>query len=134
MREAGAVVDTDAVRQIFSVESAAWTATAILFLLVARLWNGTPAVLDRWLAFRTARAAEKAADWTRLREEINRLNAWCHELQEAVDDCRHREAEWMNRAIQAEATLQGYGEWRQIQAVRDAAKRIGKSIIDGGDE
>jgi hypothetical protein len=128
-----AVFDASALQQIFSWQSAAWTSTAVLLLFVVRMWNGAPAMLDRWLAFRTAKANEKSADWTRLRDEINRLNAWCHELQEAVDECRQREAEWMSRAVTAEATLQGYGEWRQIQAVREASKRLGKPIDGDGE-
>lgn len=102
-----------ALAQIFSTAGAAWTATTILALVALRMWSGLPQLLDKWLAYRTARAAEKAADWTRLRDEIERLQAWCSELQKEVDECRRREGEWMARAIAAEAAHLGFGEAHQ---------------------
>lgn len=102
-----------ALAQIFSVAGAAWTGTVILGLVVLRMWSGLPQILDKWLDYRTARAAEKAADWTRLRDEITRLREWCAELQHEVDECRRREGEWMSRAIAAEAAHLGFGEASQ---------------------
>lgn len=98
---------------------------AVLCLLAARIWSGLPNFMDRWLALKAARAAEKAADWSRLRdlchdhgEEITRLNSRCDFLQAEVDECRQREAEWMHRAIKAEAASEGMGE------ARNTAQRI----------
>lgn len=109
MRGAEAVFDSDAVRQIFSVEGAAWTSTLALILLVARLWNGAPAMLDRWLAWRAAKAAEKAADWSRLRDEVIRLS-------EAEHRCRNELADVTRRL----ATLEGYNIGRG-KAVQEAS-------------
>lgn len=79
------MVDEFALKQIFSLQSAAWTATALFGLFVIRLWNGAPAMFAQWVEWRrtvaearTAEAgriaAEKAADWSRLRDEIVRLS------------------------------------------------------------
>ncbi len=75
------MVDTNALRQIFSIQSAAWTIVALFTLLMARAWNGAPAMLEQWIAYRRAKAEEKAADWNRLRDEIARLS-------EAEKQCR----------------------------------------------
>jgi hypothetical protein len=82
-------------------------------LFVARLWSGAPAILDKWLAWKAAKAAERSADWDRLRAEINRLDDRCDHLQGEVDECRRREGEWMQRAISAEAYQLGEGAARQ---------------------
>jgi uncharacterized protein YlxW (UPF0749 family) len=65
-------------------------------------------------------ANEKSGDWSRLRDEIKRLDercdhllTRCDHLQSEVDACREREGEWMSRAISAEAALLGEGEARQ---------------------
>lgn len=118
------MADALAIREIFSVESAAWTGVCILALLAARMWNGAPAMLDRWLAFRTARAAEKAADWTRLREEIDRLRQQRREDQEQSER-RHNEQIRENEkcrgdlaaAVRRIAELEGYlmGQGRAAQ-------------------
>lgn len=56
---------------------------------------------------------EKNGDWARLHAEIVRLDARIDHLQKEVDECRQREAEWMRRAIVAEAASEGIGEARQ---------------------
>ena len=68
------MLDRVAVGQMFSVEVAAWSATAILLLFVIRMWNGSPAMFAQWIEWRRLKAAEKASDWTRLRDEIDRLS------------------------------------------------------------
>jgi hypothetical protein len=103
-------LDRVAVSQLFSTSSAAWTAVLILALFVARLWSGAPAILDKWLAWRAAKAAERTAYWDRLLAEIRRLDERCDHLQVEVDACREREGEWMRRAIAAEAYHIGEGE------------------------
>jgi hypothetical protein len=103
-------LDRLAVSQLFSTSSAAWAAVLILALFVARLWSGAPAILDKWLAWRAAKAAERTAYWDRLLKEISRLDERCDHLQSEVDECRKREGEWMQRAIAAEAFQLGEGE------------------------
>ena len=104
--------DAAALQQVFSASGAAWTSTAILFLLVVRMWNGAPALLDRWLAWRAAKAAEKAADWARLREEVTRL-------ADAEKTCRRELADVTKRL----ATLEGYNIGRG-QAAQEAQRIV----------
>jgi hypothetical protein len=68
------MVDGLALRQIFSVENAAWTGILLLGLLVLRMWNGAPAMFEQWISYKRAKAEEKASDWRRLQEEIDRLS------------------------------------------------------------
>lgn len=105
------MVDVNAFKQIFSLQSAAWTAVALIILFVVRMWNGAPAMLETWIHWKQAKAAEKVADWSRLREEINRLS-------EAEKQCRadyqelhaqhmdlHSKCHELNRRV---AELEGY--------------------------
>jgi hypothetical protein len=103
-------LDRLAFSQLFNTSSAAWAAVLILALFVARLWSGAPAILDKWLAWKAAKAAERTAYWDRLLKEISRLDERCDHLQGEVDECRKREGEWMQRAIAAEAYQLGEGE------------------------
>lgn len=90
------------------------------------LFKSWPHIMGRVNERRRDSAEEKAGDWERLRQEIVRLH-------EQVACCERERAEWMDRAITAEATLQGYGEIRQLRAISDAAKRItGHSGPEGG--
>jgi hypothetical protein len=79
------MVDELALRQIFSLESATWTIALLLMLFLVRMWNGAPAMFAQWVAWRRSvaeariaeagrLAAEKASDWSRLRDEIARLS------------------------------------------------------------
>jgi hypothetical protein len=135
-------VDSGALAQIFSVEGAAWTATTVFMLLVVRLWSGTPALLDRWLAFRESKASEKSADWSRLRDEIARLyeqrrldreeqrieresNAkFRSEQLEENDRCRRELAEVTLQLSRMQGFTVGRGEGRQEASVMETAKRI----------
>lgn len=98
------MVDGQALQQIFSLESAAWSAVGLLFLFVIRLWNGSPAMFAQWIAYRRARAEEKAADWLRLREEIGRL---AEAEERCRKDFRALHAEHM-RVLERIASLEGY--------------------------
>ena len=68
------MVDVIALKQILSLESAAWVVVALVFLLVVRMWNGAPALFEQWIIYKQTKAAEKVSDWNRLREEITRLS------------------------------------------------------------
>lgn len=118
------MLDVIALRQIFSVENAAWTVAIIIGLLVLRMWNGAPAMFAQWIAYKQARAAEKSADWMRLREEIGRLDGRCDHLQSEVDACHARELEWMHRAIKAESASEGLGDARQRAQEIISAERL----------
>lgn len=79
------MLNADALRQIFSVQSAAWTITALVMLFVWRMWNGAPAMFAQWIAYRRAVAEEKAAHWNRLQDEIARLSAAERKCREDFD-------------------------------------------------
>jgi len=98
------VVDGSALKQIFSIESAAWTITALVSLFILRMWNGAPAMFAQWIAYRKAKAEEKAASYTRLNAENERLDARCIRLEEAEERCRSE----LGGVKQRLATLEGY--------------------------
>lgn len=109
-------MDSNALAQIFSLQSAAWSLVAIIFLLVVRLWNGSPAMFAQWIEYRKTKEAAKAADWTRLRAEIERLDGRCIRLEDAEAKCRDDLASAKERI----ATLEGYQIGRG-RAAQDAA-------------
>jgi hypothetical protein len=117
-------IDAAALREIFSVQSAAWATTAILFLLSVRMWNGAPAMLDRWLAFRAARAAEKSADWNRRTEELRRIDERCQRLEQAEERCRSELGEVLQRLAALEGYQAGYGRASQEAAGVVAIERL----------
>lgn len=111
----------DLLGKIFNATTGVW---AIFCGIMVALFKAWPAVMGRINERHRDVAGEKSDDWTRLRAEIARLDGRCDHLQKEVDECREREGEWMTRAINAEAKLQGMGEWRNTQATIEAAKRL----------
>lgn len=111
------MVDVSALASLFSVESGVWAIAVILALLVARIWNSVPALVGRWIEFRKLKAAERGADWRRLREERNHY----HDL---LRECEQERALLQHRAVTAEAALQGYGDVRQAAAAAAAEVRL----------
>lgn len=123
------MVDVIALKQILSLESAAWVVVALVFLLVVRMWNGAPALFEQWIIYKQTKAAEKVSDWNRLREEITRLS-------ESEQQCRrdfqqlHRDYLGLRNEL---ADLRGYlaGTGRASQeaagivAIERLAKRDG---------
>lgn len=118
------MLDSSALQQIFSVESAAWTSTLLLGLLVVRLWAGTPALIDRWLAWRAARSAERTADWDRRGAELKRIDERCVRLELAEAECRRNLAEVTQRLATLEGYEMGQGQMRQEQQIISAAEKI----------
>jgi hypothetical protein len=101
------LVARDWLGSFFSWQLAAWSAFLLNVVAVLKIRNERKRDIN----------VEKADDWQRLRIERDRY----HEL---LIKCQVERADWMRRAVTAEATLQGFGEWRQIQAVKEAAKRM----------
>lgn len=112
----------------------------ILCLLAARIWNGLPNFMDRWLALKAARAAEKAADWTRMRDLLKDQGGEISRLSDAEKQCRadyadlhdkhmelHQEYAGLSRRV---AELEGYqigrGEAAQQVTILEATKRVEK--------
>lgn len=113
--------------RIWDVIIAAPISIAIWFALARNL----PGIMERWNERRRIRAEEKAADWARLLGEIVRLSAAKQaaeaeivDLRKERDQCEDGRMHWMERAIIAEAKLQGRGEVREERAVEDAVARL----------
>lgn len=109
------MVDVYALQQILSLKNAAWAAVALLALFILRMWNGAPAVFAQWVAWRhsvaEAKAAErrqaaeeKAADWTRLREEIARLSESEKQCRRDYDALHKQLIETEQKFIKVEQT------------------------------
>lgn len=110
--------------ELLTADTAAWTATVFFGLLVVRLWSSIPQLLDKWLAFRTAKAAEKAADWTRIRDEVIRLS-------EAEERCRRELADVTRRLAEIEGYELGRGKARQDAANIVALDRLQNDTKEG---
>lgn len=118
------MLSVSALNQFFSVQGAVWTSTAILFLFVLRMWNGSPAMFAQWIAYRRAKAEERSADWDRIRAERDAAGEERDMVRDRWAACEAERIEWMGRAVRAEAALQGYGEARQRLAVEEATRRM----------
>jgi len=110
---------------IFSVPAAAWTLVLMVAVALFKVW---PKIMAQVNERQRDREEAKASDWERLRGEIERLDGRCDHLQQEVDECRRREGEWMQRAIEAEAMLVGRGKVNQEVTILQSAQRL---IEDG---
>lgn len=112
--------------------------TGSVILLVIRVWNGIPKFMEQWLALRAAKAAEKAADWSRMRDllndqgnilkgqgnEITRLGEEVKRSREAERNCEEELADKERRIATLEGLNMGRGQARQEAAIIESAKRI----------
>ena len=113
------MVDALAIREIFSLESAAWIAVALLFLFVVRMWNGAPAMFEQWIAYKRAKAEEKSSDWSRLRDH-------CAFLMKAEETCRSELNEVKGRLATLEGYMAGQGKASQEAAGVIALERLAR--------
>lgn len=121
------MADALTVRDLFSVAGAAYGFLVVFTLFVARMWNGSPAMFAQWIDYKRAKAAEKAADFTRMREEIERVSA---AEQRCRTDFDHLHHQFIEREVQHSAEiaalrgeigelrglLTGHGQIRQLAA------------------
>ena len=91
-----------------------WVATLILLVQAVRT---SPMWMERWLQARQHKRDAKDQDWTRrgdeiarLAERVNTLETRCGTLEREVEKYREDSLYWKDRAITAEATLQGGGD------------------------
>lgn len=91
----------------------AWLAALIYFARTVKVW---PEIQSRFNERFRDRAKISSDDWKAMRDQIE----W---LTEEVKECRKSEGEWMQRAVLAEAKLQGRGEVRQARAAAQAELR-----------
>lgn len=122
------MVDDNLLGKLFSATAAAWTFVLMCAVALFKAW---PNIMARLNERRRDAAAEKAEDWHRLRAEIDRLHAsianrerLLAELDDERIELQKENISLLARAVKAEATLQGYGEARQRQAIEEATKRL----------
>lgn len=118
------MADVVALRQLFSVETGVWAIALVLALLVLRIWNSVPALVGRWIEWKQAKAAEKAADWTRIRDENARYGTRIERLEQREEECQQKLTAAERRIAALEGYEQGRGEARQEAAVLRSAERI----------
>jgi hypothetical protein len=87
----------------FGLPVAAWTGVLVLAVHLYKVRNERLRDLE----------TEKGGHSGRLLSEIARLDARCDRLQDEVDKCHAERAEFMGRAIAAEAALLGKGHAQQ---------------------
>ena len=100
------------------------TLVAIASIMVVGLWRGwtgLPAVMAAWNERLRDKVSERATDWTRLRDEIARLDTRCKNLEEAEQRCRSELADKERRL----AALEGY-EIGRGKADNEAAAIVAK--------
>jgi len=111
-------------RQLLSVESAAWATFLVVSLFALRMWNGAPAMFGKWIEWRRAKEEAKAADWARLRSEIARQGNRIEYLELRDQECQRNLAAAERRIAVLEGYLQGQGEARQDVTLLKSAERL----------
>lgn len=93
-----------------------------------------PNIMARINERRRDTATEKANDWTRLREEVERLDARCQRLEESEEKCHRELAEALGRIAQVEGWQAGQGDVRQAAALAAAEVRATARNAEGKKE
>lgn len=129
-----AMVDAQALSQVFSVESGVWSIVAVVSVLAFRIWRVFPEVMARLNERRRDRNSAEDRHQARLEARIEKLEKRCDDLEEALAETRCERDEWKSRAVAAEAFLSGEGQARQVgqmiastEREADAAARKGKA-------
>lgn len=121
------MADAVALKQIFSLESAAWIAVALLFLFIVRMWNGAPAILEQWILYKQTKAAEKVSDWNRLRDEIKRLSDSEQQCRSDYQQLHRDYLDLRNEIADLRGYLAGQGRASQEAAGVVALERLGQN-------
>jgi hypothetical protein len=127
------MVDGAAVNQILSVRGALWTLVLIVSMFIIRMWNGSPAMFQQWIEYRKARAAEKSADWDRLRAEIIRLSEAERQCREDYDKLFEQLMELRKQLSHLEGYMAGQGKAAQEAAGIVAIERLTHQEKPNGD-
>lgn len=114
------MVDANSLAELFSVRNAALVAALANLLLVFRVFNGAPKWFEQWISYRRAKAEEKAADWSRLRDHCNFLMA-------AEETCRSELNDVKGRLATLEGYMAGQGRAYQEAAGINALERLGRN-------
>lgn len=119
------MADDGVLRFLLSPATPLYVLAALAAVGISRV---LPNVMARINERRRDTAAEKANDWTRLRDEIDRLDSRCQRLEESEERCHRELAEALGRIAQIEGWQAGQGDVRQAAAlaaaeVREAARK-----------
>lgn len=138
--------DSDALSQILNPTTGTFTIAGLIALGLWRFWNGLPAVMAQWIAWRQTVASQKLAreqqihdakheDWTRLRDEVSRIDNRCKALEEENHECRQNLAAAIHRIAQLEGYQLGRGQAAQEAQRFESTQRIVDDKVkkDGGD-
>lgn len=136
------MVEWSALSSILSARNGVWTLVVLVMVGLWRGWAGLPAVMAQWIERRRVIAAEKAADWERLRAENSRFAERLHVVEERHDECernlaaerqqRHADvsslrnelADAKGRLREIEGYMMGQGKARQDAAGIVAIERL----------
>jgi hypothetical protein len=118
------VVDVHAVNQILSIRNGVWTGVALIAVGLFRLWPIIPAIMAQWIARRQTIAAEKAADWDRLRDEVERYSERLSGVETREQECQRQLTDAMRRIAELEGYMMGQGKARQDAAAIVASERL----------
>lgn len=110
----------DLFNKLFSAAAGVWALVCMAAVALFRAW---PHIMGRWNERYRDRLAEEAGDWERIRAERDVAREERDMVRDRWAACEADRIEWMERAVRAEAALQGYGEARQRLAVEEALKR-----------
>jgi hypothetical protein len=129
------MVDLNALSAILSARNGVWTLVVLFFIGLWRGYSGLPAVMAQWIARRQAIAAEKDAEWKRLRDEVERYSQQRDEADQRFTqfrdeqllenaECRRQLHEALGRLAQVEGFMMGQGKARQDAAAIVAVERL----------
>jgi len=110
----------DLFNKIFSAAAGVWALVCMVAVALFRAW---PHIMGRWNERLRDRIAEEAGDWERIRSEREVLREERDMVRDRWAACEAERIAWMERAMRAEAIIQGYGEARQLLAMDEALKR-----------
>lgn len=102
-----------------------WTPIYLLAVgFVVGLWRVVPGILERINERQRDKASERANDWTRLREEVARLDGRCQRIEASEEQCHNALAAAVHRIAELEGYMMGTGKAREDAAKIVAADRL----------
>lgn len=110
---------------------AIYVAASANLLLIWRIFNGAPKWVEQWIAWRRAKTEERAADWKRLREEIERLSESEKQCRRDYLELHQQHMEVIQRVNALEGYLAGQGRASQEAAGVIALERRDTDDADG---
>lgn len=114
-------MDDTALSNIFNAATGVWALVAMVFVALFRVW---PLIMDKLNEQRRDGAAEKAADWTRLRDEVNRLSEAEKQCRRDYAELHRQHMDVIERLTSLEGYMAGQGKASQEAAGVIALERV----------